>query len=181
MPEPSDDTRPEVWVGLGSNLGNRQEWLQFGLDGLSRLGQIHRLSDVYETEPWGEPDQPAFLNAVCSLTTTFEYPAAFLAELKSLESAAGRPQVSPAWGPRTLDLDLLFWGPLVCSTDNLTIPHPLIPVRRFVLVPLCQIAPDLIPSGSGLTVKQMLEACLDHGSVRLWGKLTQAQDCSVSP
>jgi 2-amino-4-hydroxy-6-hydroxymethyldihydropteridine diphosphokinase len=170
MPEAADSSGPLIWVGLGSNLGDRLKWLQFGLAGLERLGQIQRFSDIYETEPWGRSDQPPFLNAVCSLTPNRDDPEAGLAALKTLESAAGRDSSGPKWGPRTLDLDLLWWGSLIHSSELLKIPHPRLHLRRFVLVPLHQIGPDLIPPGSGLTVHQMLDACPDQGLVRLWGK-----------
>ena len=170
MPASADSTRPLVWVGMGSNLGDRLKWLQFGLAGLERLGQIQRLSDIYETEPWGRSDQPPFLNAVCSLTAKIDDPEICLSAFKNLETAAGRGSPGTKWGPRTLDLDLLFWGSLIHSSDLLSIPHPQLHLRRFVLVPLLQIGPDLIPPGAGLTVQQMLEACPDQGWVRFWGK-----------
>ena len=166
----------EVWVGMGSNLGDRLSLLQFSLGHLRRLGSVQRLSGIYETEPWGRPDQPAFLNAVCSLIPLVEDPALFLAELKALEILAGRDPDAPRWGPRTLDLDLLFWGHLVYKTDRLTIPHPSLSERRFVLVPMAEVAPDLIPPGTGLTVKQLLDACPDHSSVRFFGNFLSDKD-----
>jgi 2-amino-4-hydroxy-6-hydroxymethyldihydropteridine diphosphokinase len=104
------------------------------------------------------------------LTTIIDDPEACLAAFKTLEIAAGRGSPGTKWGPRTLDLDLLIWGSLIHVSDLLTIPHPRLHLRRFVLVPLLQIGPDLIPPGAGLTVQQILEACPDRGSVRLWGK-----------
>jgi 2-amino-4-hydroxy-6-hydroxymethyldihydropteridine diphosphokinase len=170
MPASTDSHRTLIFVGLGSNVGDRLGWLKFGLAGLEKLGQIQRVSDIYETEPWGRSDQPSFLNAVCSLTPREEDPEACLRVLKALEAAAGRESNEVQWGPRTLDLDLLFWESLIHSSDSLTIPHPRLHLRRFVLIPLLQIAPDLIPPGTGLTVQQVLDACPDRGSVQFWGK-----------
>jgi 2-amino-4-hydroxy-6-hydroxymethyldihydropteridine diphosphokinase len=134
------------------------------------LGQIQRVSDIYETEPWGLTDQPPFLNAVCCLTTNTADPEACLAALQALEIAAGREPAGTKWGPRTLDLDLLLWGSLIHSSDLLTIPHPRLHLRRFVLVPLLDIGSDLILPDSGLMVQQALEVCSDQGSVQFWGK-----------
>jgi 2-amino-4-hydroxy-6-hydroxymethyldihydropteridine diphosphokinase len=156
---------------MGSNLGDRLGWLQFGMEGLARLGTILRFSNVYETEPWDVQDQPPFLNAVCALMTDIVDPLAFLTELKAIETTAGREMNAPKWSARVLDLDLLFWGRLIHQTDSLVIPHPSLSVRRFVLVPLCEVAPDLIHPGLGLTVEQMLKACPDRGKAQFWGKL----------
>jgi len=173
--------RPEIWVGLGSNLGDREANLRFGLERFARLGKIHLRSSVYETEPWGQKDQPPFLNAVCSCYSPFDDPAAFWAALKQIEVEAGRIP-GERWGPRTLDLDLLLWGNEVFSTEHLVVPHPGIAERRFVLIPLVEIAADLIHPVSGLTVRQMLERCPDRGAVRPWsgpGLLSQSGSVPV--
>jgi 2-amino-4-hydroxy-6-hydroxymethyldihydropteridine diphosphokinase len=169
MPDSADLTPPLLIVGLGSNVGDRLSWLRFGLAGLKRLGQIQHLSDIYESEPWGRIDQPLFLNAVCTLTANIDNPEDCLIAFKELEIAAGRDSAEINWGPRTLDLDLLFWGSFIHDSHQLTIPHPRLHLRRFVLVPLLQIEPDLIHPGFGLSVAEMLAACPDQGSVQRWG------------
>ena len=160
----------EVFVGLGSNLGDRAGNLQLGISSLGQLGQILRFSSLYETEPWGREDQPHFINAVCSLHPFLRDPELFFGELKRIEKEAGR-RSAERWGPRELDLDLLFWGDRIMTHESLSIPHPLLADRRFVLVPLCQIAPDLKHPLSGLTVHQMLESCTDPKRVEPWGEI----------
>lgn len=162
---------PEVWVSLGSNLGDRRAHLHFGLKRIADLGSISRVSSIYETEPWGKKDQPAFLNAVCSLFPSAADPEGFWGALKVIEQNAGRT-VTERWGPRILDLDLLFWGRLVVNTDSLTIPHPHIAERRFVLIPLAELEPDLMHPVSGITVRQMLDECGDCGEVTPRGKFS---------
>jgi 2-amino-4-hydroxy-6-hydroxymethyldihydropteridine diphosphokinase len=160
----------EAFVGLGSNLGDREAHLRGAFGRLAPLGEMGRTSSIYETEPWGFPDQPPFLNAICSLRLKLDDPIRFLASLKGIENALGRTS-SERWGPREIDLDLLFWSQAVINNDSLTCPHPRISERRFVLVGLCEIAPDLTHPVNGLTVRQMLDTCPDTGWVRLWGKL----------
>jgi 2-amino-4-hydroxy-6-hydroxymethyldihydropteridine diphosphokinase len=160
----------EVFVGLGSNLGDRDRNLRLGISRLGELGQILRISSVYETQPWGWEDQPDFLNAVCSLDPSFRDPELFFRELKRIEKETGR-RSQERWGPRELDLDLLFWGDEVIATESLLVPHPHVADRRFVLTPLCQIAPDLKHPLTGLTVRQMLESCPDPKRVERWGDI----------
>lgn len=159
----------DVWLGLGSNLGNRESLLTFGLEKLTRIGNIHLLSSLYETEPWGEVNQPYFLNAVCQLSTDLEDPLDFLDILKEIEGAAGRQSGEERWGPRPLDIDVLFWGRLVLDLDGLTVPHPRMAQRRFVLEPLIEIAPDLRHPVTNLSVREMLQRCSDSKEVRRYG------------
>jgi len=160
----------EVFIGLGSNLGDREKNLRLGVSRLGELGRILRVSSVYETQPWGREDQPDFLNAVCSLDPILRDPELFFRELKRIETEAGR-RFRERWGPRELDLDLLFWGDEVVATESLSVPHPHLADRSFVLTPLCQIAPDLKHPLTGLTVRQMLESCSDSGRVVRWGDI----------
>ncbi|HEX7345010.1 MAG TPA: 2-amino-4-hydroxy-6-hydroxymethyldihydropteridine diphosphokinase [bacterium] len=161
----------EIFVGLGSNLGDREAFLRLALSRMGGSGRIRRTSSIYESQPWGREDQPDFLNAVCAVEPNLADPEGFFRELKQIENDAGR-STHERWGPRELDLDLLFWGGDVIATEILSVPHPRLAERRFVLIPLFEIAPDLTHTITGLTVRQMLESCADPGRVRLWGRFS---------
>jgi 2-amino-4-hydroxy-6-hydroxymethyldihydropteridine diphosphokinase len=135
-----------IAIGLGSNLGGRLENLRFGLSRLRLTLQGVRASSVYETEPAHDPDQPMFLNA-CVTGRTRLTPLQLLSELQDVERRAGRRRRGPRFGPRELDLDLLLYGDQALESDCLTLPHPRIRERAFVLVPLAEIAPDWIVAG----------------------------------
>ena len=132
-----------AYIALGSNLGDRLEHLQAGLDDLRASSAIElvSVSSVYETEPQGYRQQPTFLNAVCSARSTLSAPE-LLDIMQTIENDHKR-QRHIHWGPRTLDLDLLLYGKQQFDGDQLTLPHPYMTERDFVLVPLCQIAPQL--------------------------------------
>jgi 2-amino-4-hydroxy-6-hydroxymethyldihydropteridine pyrophosphokinase len=153
-----------AYVGLGSNLGDRAAYLLLGLSALSRLPETRllRLSPVYETDPVGPP-QPPYLNMVAELETALS-PKGLLAEMLRVEKALGRER-RERWGPRTLDLDLLLYGDLVLEEAGLSVPHPRLHERAFVLVPLL----DLLPEGRhpllGQSFAELL-ASLDASSVR---------------
>jgi 2-amino-4-hydroxy-6-hydroxymethyldihydropteridine diphosphokinase len=141
------DTRPRAShraiVALGSNLGDRNGHLRFAL---GELGGVVAQSQVFETEPVGGPDaQSAYLNMVAVLDTPLD-PFAFLRRCQRIESAALRER-TVAWGPRTLDVDVLFYDGVTVSSPELTIPHPLLGQRRFVLAPLAEVAPERCPPG----------------------------------
>jgi 2-amino-4-hydroxy-6-hydroxymethyldihydropteridine diphosphokinase len=136
-----------VHVGIGTNLGDREENIRRALELLSELGAV-RSSTVRETDPVGFTDQPRFLNAVAELETNL--PARELLErLLDIERSLGRDRANEQrWGPRTLDLDLLLYGQETIEEPGLSVPHPRLAERRFVLEPLCELAPDLIlPDG----------------------------------
>lgn len=137
---------PRVAVALGSNLGDRLARLRFGIDRLGRVLDDLRTSSVYETEPVGYDDQPRFLNACCVGRTRLT-PRQLLSELQDAERAAGRRRGGPRNGPRELDLDLLVYGDLTIDGEHLTVPHPRLRERAFVLVPLAEVAPDLVVPG----------------------------------
>ncbi|MDQ6650788.1 MAG: 2-amino-4-hydroxy-6-hydroxymethyldihydropteridine diphosphokinase [Actinomycetota bacterium] len=136
-------------VGLGANLGDRAGCLQRGLDLLAAKTDVtvRAVSRVYETDPVGGPEQPAFLNAVCLLETTLP-PLELLGVLHDVEQACGRVR-DVHWGPRTLDLDVISVGALVCSGPSLTLPHPLAHERAFVLVPWLDLDPAAELPGRG--------------------------------
>ena len=154
-----------VFLGLGSNLGERQRYLQQAADELKKSQQIKVVwvSSVYETEPWGKTDQPKFLNACVELETPLA-PAELHAETRGIEKNLGR---SPAerWGPREIDIDILLYDGLVHADDALKVPHPELENRRFVLVPLAELAPYLVHPVSGLTIQELVAASKDRGRV----------------
>ncbi len=136
-----------AYIGIGSNLGNRQENCLYAIELLQKKGIIvTKRSSLYETEPWGLKDQPRFLNMAIEIETGLE-PAALLRILKGVERELGRPKAheekSLKWGPRIIDLDILLFDNIILNEDNLKIPHPLMHERDFVLRPLCEIAPDI--------------------------------------
>jgi 2-amino-4-hydroxy-6-hydroxymethyldihydropteridine diphosphokinase len=157
---------------LGSNLGNRLENLQAALRSMPPAIRPLAQSPIYETSPWGYTDQPDFLNQVVLAETDLP-PQRLLARLKSIEASLGRlPNFR--YGPRLIDLDILFYDDLVLQTPSLTIPHPHLAERAFVLAPLADLAPDLRYSAQGQTVRQLLEA-VDSRGVRRYDPPDQGQ------
>jgi 2-amino-4-hydroxy-6-hydroxymethyldihydropteridine diphosphokinase len=141
------------YLGLGSNVGEREEHLRTAIAALPQHGvEIEAVSSVYETEPVGEVlDQADFLNAAVRIRTELE-PEALLDLCKEVEVERGRALDAPRHSPRPLDVDLLLLGDLELSTDRLTLPHPEVTSRRFVLAPLLELDPDLtLPDGTNLS------------------------------
>ena len=154
-----------AFLGLGANEGDRLEALSTAVALLDATEGIvvDAASPVYETEAHvlsGQPPQPDHLNAVIALRTTF-LPAILLQRLRALERAAGRDPAASRWSPRPLDLDLLLYGAAVIDTEQLGVPHPRLTLRRFVLQPLADLAPDLIVPGLGTSVADLLARCPD--------------------
>lgn len=141
-----------AYVGLGSNLARPVEQVTRAFDALSRLPDTHLAarSSLYTSPPMGPPDQPQYINAVARLETNLE-PIALLGELRRIEAAHLRRRDGVRWGPRTLDLDLLLYAEVSIATDELTIPHPGICARAFVVVPLLELDQTLhLPDGTKL-------------------------------
>ena len=158
-------TNGNVFLLLGSNLGNRQEVLALARQHITeRVGRILLHSSIYETEPWGLPDQPAFLNQVIEIETGQE-PEEVLRNILDIEHELGRVRYV-RWGARVIDIDILYFRDLVLDSARLTIPHPRIPERRFTLLPLTEIAPDFINPELGKTSAELLAACSDTGEVK---------------
>jgi 2-amino-4-hydroxy-6-hydroxymethyldihydropteridine diphosphokinase len=148
-------------IALGSNLeskfGDREANLIEAVRLIRPLGEVTAVSSFYDTEPVGFLEQPRFLNAALLLETELE-PVTLLRELLVVERTMGRDRVGVvAKGPRVIDLDLLLYGDVVMESADLTLPHPEIQARRFVLEPLAEIAPGMVHPVSGLTVGEMLE------------------------
>ena len=152
-----------AYVALGSNLGDSRQQLLDAIDALAILPHSRLLarSRLYRTPPWGMLDQPEFLNAVVALDTSLE-PHDLLDALLEIEREAGRERGDERWGPRKLDLDLLHIAGKTISDERLTLPHPHIAERAFVLLPLSELAPDLDIPGQG-RVADLLRAVDTQG------------------
>jgi 2-amino-4-hydroxy-6-hydroxymethyldihydropteridine diphosphokinase len=145
----------KVWIGLGSNVGDRLGHLRRGLGHIERLPgtALLSVSSVYECEPVGKTDQPWFLNAAAAIETSLK-PHDLLREVLRIERLCGRERLE-RWGPRTLDIDILVYDDRVECSAGLIIPHPRIRERAFVLLPLAEIAPDLVVPGGTDTVSEL--------------------------
>jgi 2-amino-4-hydroxy-6-hydroxymethyldihydropteridine diphosphokinase len=158
------DVLVPAYVGLGSNLDDPVRQVRAALAALAALPRTRLIasSALYRNPPMGPPEQPDFVNAVAGLLTAL--PALeLLHELQSIEDAQGRRRDGPRWGPRTLDLDLLIYGDTQLRSEALTLPHPGLAERPFVLVPLLEVAPGLrIPGGDRIA---LLAAATDGGGL----------------
>jgi 2-amino-4-hydroxy-6-hydroxymethyldihydropteridine diphosphokinase len=154
MTEQEDIAIHIVYLGLGSNLGDRDANLSAALRALAAVVTIEHVSSVYDTAPMLYTDQPRFHNLVCQATTSLT-PGALLHAAKEIERQLGRTS-GPRYGPRVIDIDLLLYGRLVVNTPALTIPHPRIAERAFVLAPLAELAPTLTHPVLGETMVELL-------------------------
>ena len=153
----------DVFIGSGSNLGDRLAALAKAAELLSPDVRVLKASKVYETPPWGYEDQPAFLNQVLHAETELD-PPALLKYLKRIEHKMGR-KATFRYGPRAIDLDILFYDGLIISTDNLQIPHPMAAERAFVLVPMREIAPDFIHPALGKSITELARSVDGSGII----------------
>jgi 2-amino-4-hydroxy-6-hydroxymethyldihydropteridine diphosphokinase len=147
-----------VYVGLGANLGDPARQVRDAIAALDALPDVRvlRASSSYRTPPWGRSDQPDFVNAVVELDTALA-PGALVDALLRVERGAGRERRGERWAPRTIDLDLLVYADRVVDAPHCRVPHPLLAERAFVLVPLAELAPELVVPGRG-TVRELLDA-----------------------
>jgi 2-amino-4-hydroxy-6-hydroxymethyldihydropteridine diphosphokinase len=157
-----------IYLALGTNLGDRMDNLRRAVAALSPTLRVTGLSSVYETPPWGYADQPAFLNMTLAAETDLD-PQALIAFLKKLETDLGREKTFRN-GPRLIDIDILFYDDLIFEQADLTIPHPRLHERAFVLVPLNDIAPDLMHPVLKRTVHDLLKD-MDTKGVNFHGRL----------
>jgi len=169
MANTSVELLTNVYLSLGSNRGDRNFHIQQAIKLLQRpkVTIPIAVSPLYETEPWGNPQQPWFLNCVLRLKTNLK-PYSLFKRLKAIEGELGRPPDSAKWAPRAIDLDILIYGKQLINTKTLKIPHPLMSQRRFVLQPLADLEGELIIPGLNQTVNELLAVCPDAGRVELF-------------
>jgi|YNPMSStandDraft_1061717.scaffolds.fasta_scaffold01745_2 2-amino-4-hydroxy-6-hydroxymethyldihydropteridine diphosphokinase len=145
----------KVFVALGSNQGDRKKFLRQAMRSLCDFGTEHTFSHVYRTKPYGGVPQPDFLNMVVRFETAMT-PSTFLENLLSLEQSLGRKRLV-RWGPRTIDLDILFYGDEIIETEHLVIPHPDLHNRWFVLRPLLDIEPEYVHPRLKKTIRELYD------------------------
>lgn len=156
-----------VYLLLGSNLGDRLCMLARTKDLIEEhIGMIEDSSSIYTTKAWGINDQPDFLNQIVEVNTTLD-PSETLTKIKKIESDLGRKRYV-RWGSRIIDIDILYFGDLMIDSAELTIPHPENQNRRFVLVPMTELAPEFEHPCLNLTQKELLEYCQDQLDVRFF-------------
>jgi len=155
----------EVYLSLGSNLGDRLGFLKRGIDLISEVPElkIQKVSSVYETEPVGYAAQPDFLNLAVSILTTID-PRKLLQTLKEIEMKIGRIH-RQRWHEREIDIDIIFYGDELVNSDELVIPHPRMHLRKFVLQPLNEIASNFVHPSRQKTVSQLLSDCPDNSQI----------------
>ncbi len=151
-----------VFIGIGSNIGERLHHLQEAVDRLSQLDEttVSAVSSIYMTEPVGECEQNRFYNGVLQLETSLS-PEELRRQCKTIEQELGRPDSYPRWSPRVIDLDILLYDNAIIQTETLSIPHPELHCRKFVLIPLLDIGNPQHPAIEQ-TILQLLECCTDR-------------------
>ena len=156
-----------VYLSLGSNIGDREANLAGAITILEEYPENNNLrsASFYSSDPLFDIDQPEFLNTVVEINTTFT-PFEFLDEIKNIERLLGRPTDHKKNAPRTIDIDILTFGDAFLETEELAIPHPGIPLRRFVLVPFNELAPNYIVPGWKITIEELLNRCMDKSKVQ---------------
>ena len=155
----------KAYLGIGSNLGNREDNLGMALKLLAQRMKVGKVSSIYDTEPIGNTEQPRFLNVVCEVATRLS-PEGLLALSKGIEEKMGRRGKSG--DPRTIDIDILLFGDFVIDTPDLVIPHPRMAERSFVLVPLAEIAPDIVHPVTWKKIGEMRDAIKEKQGVFKW-------------
>ena len=155
-----------AYLLLGTNLGNKEENLRNAVRLLKKIGQIKKYSAIYETEPWGFADERNFFNMAVCLETKLN-PFELINKILKIEISIGRTRQVKQWVAREIDIDIIFYDNEIINEENLVIPHPHLKNRKFVLVPLNEIAPGLIHPLYRKTIKQLLSECPDESDVEL--------------
>jgi len=159
------ETRATVFLGLGSDMGERRNNLKTALAVIDeKAGSISASSSVYETEPWGFRTDSVFLNMAVRIETGLD-PSDLLTALLAIEKSMGRIRGKEGYSSRIIDIDILFYNDLVIESHNLVIPHPLLHSRRFVLAPLAEIAPDYVHPVFKKSILSLLASCTDTSKV----------------
>ena len=155
-----------VFISFGSNLGDKVSNCKRAVHDLAAFADVIHISSLYETEPVGKEDQPDFINGVVELDTDLS-PHELLAKINSIEDKLGRVR-KEKWGPRIIDLDIIFFDDVILEDKDLKIPHPMAHLRRFVLEPLCEITPEFMHPVYKKSAKKLLDKIDDDkGVVRL--------------
>jgi 2-amino-4-hydroxy-6-hydroxymethyldihydropteridine diphosphokinase len=156
----------KVFLGIGTNLNNRESNLKEAVAMIEKhIGKVVASSSVYETEPWGFQTEEEFLNMVVKVETNLN-PYGLIGRILMIESMLGRIRLEKQYASRVIDIDILFYDDLVINETNLQIPHPLMHKRQFVLVPLCEIEPEMVHPVLKKSVSLLLESCEDKSRVR---------------
>lgn len=164
-------THTRIFIGLGSNLGHREQYLADALSDMQKSNIVPvQTSPIYQSEAWGMQDQAPFLNQVIEARTDLE-PSILLRTLQSIEKKLGRI-TRKKWHEREIDLDILYYGDLIIDQPDLHIPHRYLHQRRFVLIPLQHIAPKFVDPQTGQTIDEMLIATTDDSKVALYKPTT---------
>ncbi len=159
-----------AFLGLGSNLGHRETNITSALKMLGKEARILKVSALYETEPVGYKDQPWFLNCACAVETDLS-PQALLKLAKTIEKKLGR-KPTHRFGPRLIDIDILFYDDLILDSPDLTIPHPRLAERAFVLLPLREIAPKSMHPLLGATIEELWQKAENPERIRLYSEFS---------
>lgn len=154
-----------IFLGLGTNLGDREKNLSMAVERIGEeIGKVIKCSSVYETEPWGFQSEDRFLNMVVKVRSSLR-PSGLLGRILMIEAQLGRLRSGKGYKSRSIDIDILLFGSEVIKREELEIPHPRIPVRKFVLEPLCELAPDMVHPVLKVTFTELLERCGDQCGV----------------
>jgi 2-amino-4-hydroxy-6-hydroxymethyldihydropteridine diphosphokinase len=157
-----------LFLSLGSNLGNREDNLNQAIQLIKQnISTNLSISNIYETEPWGNLNQAGFLNLILKIENSSLLPHEVLEKIQKIEIELGRVRVEK-WGERCIDIDIIFFNDLILDDTQLVIPHPFVQERKFVLVPLADVAPDWVHPVLQKTTLQMLQDCPDSGWIKVY-------------